>query len=146
VGTNIDGIWNFDCDVIMEAFPLIVPNLGDPFTFDADIIVNPETLETMIRPVDDIFTLDGTLIPFQTENFLFNGSGSGLLGDMNPGAANIQLEAEDWIFSQDVPGSFSGTNQPGDIFADGVLRFNFPTLPLDSQSSTADCVGKKTGE
>ncbi len=146
---DINGTWRFDCDVIMEAFPLIVPNLGDPFTFNADVVVDPETLETRINPEGGIFTLDGSLIPFQSGNFLFNGSGSGfLVNPPPPGAANIQLKAEDWEFAIDPIMNFTREEEtPGNIILkEGLLRFNFPTLPLDSQSSTADCVGIKTGE
>lgn len=143
---DIDGTWSFDCSVISEAFPLIDPNLGDPFSFQADTIVNPDTLETMILPFDEIFELDGFLMQLENGDFSFSGDGTGFLGDTNPGAANIIVKAEDWNYSLNVPGSFSGDNQPGDIFSDGVLRFNFPTFPLDSQSSIADCVGVKTGD
>ena len=144
---SITGLWDFECEATMEAFPLIIPNLGDPFMFQADIVVDPETLETMINPMPNIFMLQGPLVPQQNGDFQFNGSGSGFLSE-NPGPndANIQIETEDWIFSQDPPAGFEGPSQPGDVFSDGVLRFNFPTLPLDNQSSRADCEGIRIGD
>jgi len=143
---DIDGRWNFDCSVFSEFFLLIEPNLGDPFSFQVDTIVNPDTLETMIRPFDEIFELDGFLMQLENGDFSFSGDGMGFLGDTNPGAANIILKAEDWNYSLNVPGPFSGDNQPGDVFVEGVLRFNFPTFPLNGQSSLAECVGIKTGD
>lgn len=143
---DIDGSWDYDCFVLSESFPLIIPNLGDPFSFQADTIVNPDTLETMILPFDEIFELDGFLMQLENGDFSFSGDGTGFLGDTNPGAANIILKAEDWNYSLNVPGPFSGDNQPGDVFVEGVLRFNFPTFPLNGQSSLADCTGMKIGD
>lgn len=149
---DIDGSWNHDCLVLSEAFLLIGPNLGDPFSFQADVIVNPETLETMILPFDEIFELDGFLMQLENGDFSFSGDGTGFLGDTNPAAANIIVKAEDWNYSLNPPGFFGvdnqlrGDNQPGDVFVEGVLRFNFPTFPLNSQSSLAECVGIKAGD
>ena len=57
---------------------------------------------------------------------------------MNPAAADIIVKAEDWIFDLDEEGNV--------ILREGDLRFNFPGLLLNSQSSVAECTGIKAVE
>ncbi|MGI9535048.1 MAG: hypothetical protein ACR2NW_08845 [Thermodesulfobacteriota bacterium] len=151
---DILGNWDANCNQNTDPFGIILGNLGSPFNLQLVITIDPLTgqLSSMINIValPDLFELDGTineapegqksdLSILQNGNsgsFIANAEGSGFLGDSNPTAANIITKAENWIFTTDEEGN--------PILQEGVLRFNFPTLPNNGDSSLADCTGVKS--
>lgn len=130
----LDGLWMVDCISEEDPFGIIAGNLGSPVVLDVEIDVNTATGGVTITTSDGLFTLMGTVVDQQNGIFVINAEGSGMLGDTSPNAANIIVRAENWNFV---------VNELGEIvFTDGQLRFNFPSLPLNSQSSVASCFGE----
>jgi len=149
---DILGNWEANCNATSDPpFNIILGNFGNPFNLQLEITIDPITGELSstinILALPDLFVLDGEineqsgnprsfLTRQNNTSFIANAEGSGFLGDTNPTAANIIVKAEDWIFTTD------GNGNP--ILQEGVLRFNFPGLENNTQSSTADCTGEKT--